>query len=76
MKSQRLAAAFAAASSLFIAGCATDDSAQQSSRSSNPCLNVPPATGTSLVRKEDCGVRPQQAVAAPAAQSASDTRRN
>ena len=74
MKSNRLAAAFAAASSLVLAACATD-SAQQVSDSNNPCLGVAPATGTSLVRKADCGVRPQQAVAAPAAQPASTANR-
>ncbi|MEJ6022312.1 hypothetical protein [Ramlibacter sp. PS4R-6] len=75
MKLHCLAAAFAAASSLFLAGCATEAQQGRSAEAaSDPCLNVRPATGTALVRKEDCGVRPQQSVGPSAQQPQSPKR--
>jgi hypothetical protein len=69
MKLHRLAATIAAASILFLGGCATEPQQGRSAEAaSDPCLNVRPATGTALVRKEDCGVRPQQAVGPSAPQ--------
>lgn len=68
MKSHLLAASLAASSLFLLAACATDSGAEQASQRGNPCLGVAPATGTSLVRKEDCGVRPQQSAGPSSAQ--------
>ena len=67
MQLHHLAAALATASSLLVAGCAAGPDKGGAEAATDPCLNVRPATGTALVRKEDCGVRPQQS-AGPSAQ--------
>jgi hypothetical protein len=43
----------AAASVVFLSGCATD-SPPQTAETKNPCLGVAPATGTMLRKREDC----------------------
>lgn len=58
MKSHYGKAAFLlAASALFIAGCATTEPAQQTAEKKVSCTGVAPATGTLLVRREDCSAK-------------------
>ena len=73
MTSYRSPAAFLGAATLLLLGaCAASETQQQSATDRDPCLGVAPATGTMIVRKADCGAgRQQEAVAAPAARSAS-----
>lgn len=54
------AAAFAAASTLFVlAGCASDPkTATAKEEARNPCLGYEPPTGSIVRRKSDCGAAP------------------
>ena len=74
MKLHHLAAAFATVSFLFLTACASGPETASTQTGADPCLGVRPATGTMLVRKEDCGVRPQQSVG-PTGQPQVDPKR-
>jgi hypothetical protein len=45
----------AAASAVFLAGCAAETPPGQTAEAKNPCTGVAPATGTMIRKKEDCG---------------------
>lgn len=56
-----LIASLAAASAVFLAGCAAEPAHEQpqaaAASATNPCLGVAPSTGSMVRRKEDCGAR-------------------
>ena len=53
------AVGLAAASMVALGGCAADQPNVAKAQEANPCIGVPPPTGSLVRRKEDCGARSQ-----------------